>query len=204
MPWTSSPGAGPTTPSAFPQRRRGHRKQPVSRTACGGPGPDISVTLNAPFYARLFSQILFAHDGNPMGFGKQAEWWGGFVQAEAKPMDALVTYARYDWIDRAYRSAGLPPRRVLMGHQDEKSLRKKPFVLRDPTRHQLSPYHPGRSFGLHNVFAGLGSHVAFSFFGRQESMQRAVHFAIATNRSSKRRATASHEYSAFCVVAKAA
>jgi hypothetical protein len=62
-------------------------------------GPDISFTFDGPFYAKLFSQILFARDEDPTGFGKAAEWWGGFVQAEGKPLESLIVYARYEWID---------------------------------------------------------------------------------------------------------
>ena len=62
-------------------------------------GPDISVTLTAPIYVNLFSQILFADDSNATGFGKKAKWWGGFVELDIKPLDALVLYGRYDWIN---------------------------------------------------------------------------------------------------------
>ncbi len=61
-------------------------------------GPDISVTLTAPIYVNLFSQLLFAEDSNATGFGKHAKWWGGFVEADVKPLDQLVLYGRYDWI----------------------------------------------------------------------------------------------------------
>lgn len=62
-------------------------------------GPDISLTLNAPVYISIFSQILFGRDSNATGFGKAATWWGGFVQAEVKPLRELIVYARYDWIN---------------------------------------------------------------------------------------------------------
>jgi hypothetical protein len=62
-------------------------------------GPDITVTLAKPFYINVFSQILFAGDSNPTGFGKKARWWGGFVQADVKPIEPLVLFARFDWIN---------------------------------------------------------------------------------------------------------
>ncbi len=62
-------------------------------------GPDISFTLSDPIYAKVFSQILFARDSNATGFGKAATSWGGFVQGEVKPLDQLIVYARYDWIN---------------------------------------------------------------------------------------------------------
>lgn len=62
-------------------------------------GPDISLTLNAPVYMNIFSQILFGRNSNATGFGKAATWWGGFVQAEVKPLSELIVYARYDWIN---------------------------------------------------------------------------------------------------------
>lgn len=62
-------------------------------------GPDISFTLLKPVYVNLFSQIFFGEDSNATGFGKKASWWGGFVQAEVKPINELVLYGRYDWID---------------------------------------------------------------------------------------------------------
>ncbi len=62
-------------------------------------GPDISVTLNTPLYLNISTQILFGEDSNATGFGKKASWWGGFVQAEVKPLDKLILYGRYDWID---------------------------------------------------------------------------------------------------------
>ncbi len=61
-------------------------------------GPDLSVTLTKPIYINLFSQILFAGDSDPTGFGKKARWWGGFVEADVKPLDQLVLYGRYDWM----------------------------------------------------------------------------------------------------------
>ena len=62
-------------------------------------GPDISFTLTKPVYINLFSQVLFAEDSNATGFGRKARWWGGFVEADIKPLDALVLYGRFDWID---------------------------------------------------------------------------------------------------------
>jgi hypothetical protein len=62
-------------------------------------GPDITITLAKPFYISLYSQILFAQDSNPTGFAKKATWWGGFVGADVKPIDPLVLYARFDWIN---------------------------------------------------------------------------------------------------------
>lgn len=62
-------------------------------------GPDISLTLTEPIYVNLFSQILFGRDSDATGFGKAATWWGGFVQAEVKPLSELIVYARYDWIN---------------------------------------------------------------------------------------------------------
>lgn len=62
-------------------------------------GPDITITLTKPFYINLFSQVLFAEDSNATGFGKKARWWGGFVQADVKPIEPLVLYARFDWIN---------------------------------------------------------------------------------------------------------
>lgn len=62
-------------------------------------GPDISFTLLKPLYLNLYSQILFGEDSNATGFGKKASWWGGFVQGEVKPLDELILYGRYDWID---------------------------------------------------------------------------------------------------------
>lgn len=62
-------------------------------------GPDISITLPKPIYIDLYSQILFAEASNPTGFGQNASWWGGFVQVDVKPLDTLVLYARYDWIN---------------------------------------------------------------------------------------------------------
>lgn len=62
-------------------------------------GPDVSITLNKPLYVKLYSQILFAEDSNPTGFGVDAKWWGGFVQADVKPIDQIVLYGRYDWIN---------------------------------------------------------------------------------------------------------
>ena len=61
-------------------------------------GPDFRLTLNEPVYINLYSQILFAKDSNPTGFGQEAKWWGGFLQAEVKPLHQLVVYGRYDWI----------------------------------------------------------------------------------------------------------
>jgi hypothetical protein len=61
-------------------------------------GPDFRLTLNEPVYINFYSQILFAKDSNPTGFGQEAKWWGGFVQAEVKPHNQLVVYGRYDWI----------------------------------------------------------------------------------------------------------
>jgi hypothetical protein len=62
-------------------------------------GPDITFTLLNPLYLNLYSQILFGEDSNATGFGKKASWWGGFVQGEVKPLDELILYGRYDWID---------------------------------------------------------------------------------------------------------
>lgn len=62
-------------------------------------GPDVSITLNQPLYVKLYSQILFAKDSNATGFGVAAKWWGGFVQADVKPIDQLILYGRYDWIN---------------------------------------------------------------------------------------------------------
>ncbi len=62
-------------------------------------GPDITFTLNTPLYVNLSSQILFGEDSNATGFGKKATWWGGFVQAEVKPITELILYGRYDWIE---------------------------------------------------------------------------------------------------------
>ena len=62
-------------------------------------GPDITFTLNTPLYLNISSQILFGEDSNATGFGKKATWWGGFVQAEVKPITELVLYGRYDWIE---------------------------------------------------------------------------------------------------------
>lgn len=62
-------------------------------------GPDMSLTLNAPIYMNIFSQILFGRDSNATGFGKAVTWWGGFVQAEVKPLSELIVYTRYDWIN---------------------------------------------------------------------------------------------------------
>ena len=61
-------------------------------------GPDVRLTFNEPVYVNLYSQILFAKDDNPTGFGQEAKWWGGFVQAEVKPHNHLMVYGRYDWI----------------------------------------------------------------------------------------------------------
>ena len=61
-------------------------------------GPDIRLTLNEPVYINLYSQILLARDSNPTGFGPEAKWWGGFLQAEVKPYNQLIVYGRYDWI----------------------------------------------------------------------------------------------------------
>lgn len=62
-------------------------------------GPDISLTLNTPVYMNLFSQILFGRNSNATGFGKAVTWWGGFIQAEVKPLSELIVYTRYDWIN---------------------------------------------------------------------------------------------------------
>ncbi|MBI3780152.1 MAG: hypothetical protein HY278_03710 [candidate division NC10 bacterium] len=62
-------------------------------------GPDLTFTLNTPLYVNLYSQILFGEDSNATGFGKKATWWGGFVQAEIKPITELILYGRYDWIE---------------------------------------------------------------------------------------------------------
>lgn len=61
-------------------------------------GPDFRFTLNSPIYVNLFSQILIGKDDNATGFGKEAKWWGGFVQGEVKPLDYLILFGRYDWI----------------------------------------------------------------------------------------------------------
>ena len=68
------------------------------RSSLSRHGPDFRLTLNEPVYINLFSQILIAKDRNPTGFGQEAKWWGGFVQAEVKPLNQLVAYGRYDWI----------------------------------------------------------------------------------------------------------
>ena len=62
-------------------------------------GPDVTLTLHTPLYINLSSQILFGEDSNVTGFGKKATWWGGFVEADVKPINELVLYGRYDWID---------------------------------------------------------------------------------------------------------
>ncbi len=62
-------------------------------------GPDFRLTITAPVSANLYTQILFGKDSNATGFGKEASWWGGFVQGEVKPRDDLIVYSRYDWID---------------------------------------------------------------------------------------------------------
>ena len=61
-------------------------------------GPDFRFTLNEPTYVNLFAQMLFGKDSNATGFGRQASWRGGFLQAEIKPRSQLVVYSRYDWI----------------------------------------------------------------------------------------------------------
>lgn len=75
-------------------------------------GPDISLTLSDPIYIKLFSQVLFGRDNNLTGFGKAATWWGGFVQAEAKPLGdnawPIIGYIRYDWINAdRYNDSGV-------------------------------------------------------------------------------------------------
>ncbi len=70
-------------------------------------GPDISITLASPIYVNLYSQILFSEDSSPTGFGQKAKWWGGFVEVDVKPLDQLVLFARYDWINgRRYDDTG--------------------------------------------------------------------------------------------------
>ena len=61
-------------------------------------GPDFRLTLTDPVYVNLFSQILYGKDSNATGFGKEASWWGGFVEADVKPINELIVYGRYDWI----------------------------------------------------------------------------------------------------------
>jgi len=71
-------------------------------------GPDISITLAKPIYIDLYSQILFAEDSDATGFGQKARWWGGFVQLDVKPLEQLVLYGRYDWINgRGYDDTGV-------------------------------------------------------------------------------------------------
>lgn len=71
-------------------------------------GPDISITLAKPIYIDLYSQILFAEDSDATGFGRKASWWGGFAGLDVKPLEALVLYARYDWINgRRYDDTGV-------------------------------------------------------------------------------------------------
>ncbi len=62
-------------------------------------GPDVSFTVVKPLYVSLYSQILFGEDSNATGFGKKVSWWGGFAGADIKPINELVLYGRYDWID---------------------------------------------------------------------------------------------------------
>ncbi len=62
-------------------------------------GPDLSITLTKPISIDLYSQIFFAEDSNATGFGRKASWWGGFVGVDVKPLDPLVLYVRYDWIN---------------------------------------------------------------------------------------------------------
>jgi hypothetical protein len=59
--------------------------------------PDTGASYKS--HISLYSQILFAQDSNPTGFAKKATWWGGFVGADVKPIDSLVLYARFDWIN---------------------------------------------------------------------------------------------------------
>lgn len=61
-------------------------------------GPDLRFTLIKPFYLNLFSQILFGEDSNVTGFGKEARWWGGFVQGEVMPRGDFLLFGRYEWI----------------------------------------------------------------------------------------------------------
>jgi hypothetical protein len=63
-------------------------------------GPDATLSL-APLGipVSLENCVMYNREGNPTGWGRPFDWWGGFHQLNWFISPAAVTYARYDWIN---------------------------------------------------------------------------------------------------------
>ena len=62
-------------------------------------GPDMTLSL-APWGipVNLENQYMMNRESNPMGFGKEFKWKGGFHQLNYRPTNIQALYVRYDYV----------------------------------------------------------------------------------------------------------